>query len=114
MKLFASCSSLGALLNVEVINPAWMKTGSMQGLLTAYPVLGPAFDTAFTEITQRFPRLNVSQHLIYNNSYDECTDWAEESTDKEVGEYYFSRDRRAVERATGRHILTAFILGGTI
>lgn len=97
---FAIASMLS--LDLEIITPAWMKTSQFGGI----PFIGPAFKTAFAEIAQAHPRLRVTQELVYNCTFQQCSEWATDS-DRQLAEFYYgSRPRHADRR------LTVFVLAG--
>ncbi|OWA52484.1 hypothetical protein BV898_16936 [Hypsibius exemplaris] len=77
-------------LELQIITPISMSAKLLGGL----PFVGPAFESALTDVRREYPWLNVSQeYVIANDSWadGECVEW---ESDNQIAQYYYHRKTR--------------------
>lgn len=90
-------------IRVEIITLTLLRSVTTAAVFQS---LGPAYQSALSDIKRNYPRLNVTQNIVSDDGkYSTCTDFAME-TDNVLGQYYFSNLRKW-EQAD----LTVFIAG---
>ncbi|GAV08663.1 hypothetical protein RvY_18324-2 [Ramazzottius varieornatus] len=77
------------VLYIEIISLSLYYASNMGALF----YVGPAYETAMSDIRRLYPNLNVSHNLITDTRFVQCTDWMDTSDDFIAQYYYRNEDR---------------------